>query len=195
MKRSINHALSITEAGPIIAFLPTWLRPILGPLIARSGKNDCEFCIDMLEPMIKERIHRFNAKEKCPNDILQWAIEESAASGNPAQMVPRRIAHRLVVLDFNAAPPVGMTLANLISDLYSDPSSPSYVDELRKECSNALNATSEGYWTKDATSNLVLLDSTLRESMRLSSFGHFAFPRRVSTSHSRSSLHAHPTTR
>ena len=95
-------------------------------------------------------------------------------------MKARRIANRLVILNFNGVPPTGLTLANLLLDLYSSPQRDFFVEKLREECDRVFNATLEGYWTKDAVSKLSMVDSTLRESMRHSDFGTFAYPRQVS---------------
>jgi cytochrome P450 len=53
------------------------------------------------------------------------------------------------------------------------------VSTLRAELRKVSKDTLEDYWTKDSVSELHLLDSTIRESMRLSDFGSLAFPRRV----------------
>lgn len=99
-------------------------------------------------------------------------------------MTARRIAHRLVFLTFNAAPPAGLTLSSFLLDLISSPKAEEYIHALRRECEQVLEETSEGYWTKTAVEKLILLDSALRESMRLSDFGSHAFPRRVRSCHS-----------
>lgn len=94
-------------------------------------------------------------------------------------MEPRRIAHRIVMLNFNSVPPAGLTVANAIFDLFSAPSSADFVSTLRAELNKVAQETPEHYWTKAAVSKLHLLDSTMRESMRISDFGSLAFPRRV----------------
>jgi hypothetical protein len=83
------------------------------------------------------------------------------------------------MLNFNAVPPVGIVLTNVLLDLYSAPSCKEFVGALREECDEAL-AASDGTWTKDAVSRLCRVDSTIRESMRFSNFGTLALPRRVS---------------
>lgn len=83
------------------------------------------------------------------------------------------------MLNFNSVPPVGLTLSHLLFDLYSAPPSEGFVDTLRGECDQVIKETPEKHWSKDAVSRLVLLDSTIRESMRHSDFGWTAFPRRV----------------
>lgn len=83
------------------------------------------------------------------------------------------------MLNFNTVPPAGLTVANVIFDLFSAPSSADFVSTLRAELDKVGQETREHHWTKDAVSKLHLLDSTMRESMRVSNFGSLAFPRRV----------------
>jgi hypothetical protein len=112
--------------------------------------------------------------------VLQWLIEESHAVNNPDQIKPRRIAHRIIMLNFNAVPPSGLTLSNTLLDLYSTPQSEEFVEAIRAQCNQILEETPEKCWTKEAVAKLTLIDSTIRESMRHSDFGSLAFPRRVS---------------
>jgi cytochrome P450 len=94
-------------------------------------------------------------------------------------MEPHRIAHRIVMLNFNTAPPAGLTVANTLCDLFSAPDTEQIVSIPRAELLKVAEETGGHYWTKDAVSRIHLLDSTMRESMRLSDFGSLAFPRRV----------------
>jgi hypothetical protein len=168
--------------GLAINFIPHLLKPLLGPLMARKGNKDCELCIDILVPLVKERIGVHRKGSDAPNDILQWLIQESAKHPDPSHMDPRRLARRLVVLNFNAVPPAGITLSHLLCNLYSQTRDKceEYVEELRNECNSVLNSTSKDYWTRETVERLKLVDSTIRESMRHLDFGALAMPRRVS---------------
>ncbi|KAL9111931.1 MAG: hypothetical protein Q9227_003781 [Pyrenula ochraceoflavens] len=111
------------------------------------------------------------------NDVLQWAMEQTPTNKDPKQITPRLIAHRLVLFTFSAIDASSIALFHALVDLYSAPPSEGFVDALREECNTVFRET--GAWTKDAVSRLVLLDSTIRESMRLSDFGWTAFDRKV----------------
>lgn len=52
-------------------------------------------------------------------------------------------------------------------DLFHFPDAPAFVEEMRKERDRVLSAHN-GEWTKDALDELVLVDSAIKESMRLS---------------------------
>ena len=72
------------------------------------------------------------------------------------------------------------TMANTILDLYSSDPACNYVEGLRNERDRVL-AEADGLWSKEAVSALARADSTIKESMRLSTFGIIAQPRRVRT--------------
>lgn len=67
----------------------------------------------------------------------------------------------------------------MILDLYSSDPSLGYVDTLREEATGVL-AKAGGSWTRDAVRDLKLIDSMIRESMRLNPFAIVGLPRTVS---------------
>lgn len=74
------------------------------------------------------------------------------------------------------------TLTNTLQDLFSSNPSIGTMEDLRQECLQVFKEAGR-VWTKEAVSKLHLLDSTIRESMRFSSFSVLALPRRVSIPH------------
>lgn len=72
------------------------------------------------------------------------------------------------------------TLTNALQDLFSQDPNIGTIDDLRDECARVLQQ-SGGVWTQNAVSKLHLIDSVIRESMRVSSFSILALPRRVSS--------------
>lgn len=58
-------------------------------------------------------------------------------------------------------------ITNTFLDLFHSPDAADFVGELRKECDTVLNAHG-GQLNKAALNDLVLVDSAIKESMRLS---------------------------
>jgi hypothetical protein len=112
------------------------------------------------------------------SDGIQWLIDEAFATNNPAQLEPRRIAHRLLVVNDVLFLSTSATIHNLLLDLASSDPSKGYIQALRDECDQVLK-DAHGTWTKEAVSRLTLVDSVIRESMRLTPFGTVGLPRRV----------------
>jgi hypothetical protein len=70
------------------------------------------------------------------------------------------------------------TVQNVILDLFSSDPALGYVDALRDEAASVL-AKFGGSWTRDAVRELKLIDSMIRESMRLNPFAIVGLPRTV----------------
>ncbi len=68
-------------------------------------------------------------------------------------------------------------MQNFILDLFSTDPSLGYVDALREECAAVFHE--HGSWTRSAVEKLTLVDSAIRESMRLSPVGTIMLPRKV----------------
>jgi hypothetical protein len=97
------------------------------------------------------------------------------------------VAHRLLLVNDISLHSTSFTVQNVILDLFSSDPSLGYVDALRDEAASVL-AKSGGVWTRDAVRDLKLIDSMIRESMRLNPFAIVGLPRTVSTPYSSSRL-------
>lgn len=94
-------------------------------------------------------------------------------------MEPERVAHRLLLVNDISLHSTSFTVQNVILDLFSSDPELGYVDALRDEAASVL-AKSNGVWTRDAVRDLKLIDSMIRESMRLNPFAIVGLPRTVS---------------
>jgi hypothetical protein len=114
-------------------------------------------------------------------DGLQWLIDEcyaAAAKGDVGQLDPKRVAHRLLLVNDISLHSTSFTVQNVILDLFSSDPAMGYVDALRDEAASVL-AKAGGVWTRDAVRDLKLIDSMIRESMRLNPFAIVGLPRTV----------------
>jgi hypothetical protein len=114
---------------------------------------------------------------------LQWVIEESLEKGNPVDLDVEIICRRLLALNMVAIHTTSIVsllpspdnvvltfvkaITNTFLDLFHSPDAADFVKELRKEC-DAVLKSHDGQWTKAALNELVLVDSAIKESMRLS---------------------------
>lgn len=113
------------------------------------------------------------------DDALQWIIDECYKSKSPQdQLQPKRVCQRLLFVNDVSLLTTAYTAQNFILDLFSTDPSLGYVTTLRRECQEALRK-SGGHWTHEAVTDLHLVDSAIRESMRMNPFGTLALPRQV----------------
>lgn len=120
------------------------------------------------------------------NDALQWIIEEGLESDDPANLEVEIICRQVLALNMVAIHTTRIVtsftvrisklfltwlilqaITNTFLDLFHSPDAADFVSGLRDECKRVSNAHN-GQWTKAALNGLVLVDSAIRESMRLS---------------------------
>jgi cytochrome P450 len=98
-----------------------------------------------------------------------------------AQLEPKRVAHRMVFLNDISLHSTAFMAQNFILDLFSTNPELGYIDALRKECEAVFNEAGKK-WTRAAVIKLKLVDSAIRESMRMQPFAIVGLPRTVRNS-------------
>lgn len=111
-------------------------------------------------------------------DGLQWMIEEAFTKCDPAELDAKRLSERLLFLNDVSMHTSAFTLQALLQNLAASDPRQAYTETLRQECKTVFDEAN-GQWTREAVQKLVLLDSTIRESMRISTFSIFGLPRTV----------------
>jgi cytochrome P450 len=180
-----DHAMGIFGSALVIGCTPNLFKPIPGAIAAATCQYLFRRAAKMSLPFIKERLDN-TAKLKAdpsfdwtpPNDGLQWIIDECYTSGNPSQLDPGRVCHRLLLINDVSLHTTSFTMQDFILNLFSTDPSLGYVEILREECAAALEEAG-GTWTRQAIDKLKLVDSAIRESMRLSPVGQIMLPRKV----------------
>ncbi|XP_014561396.1 hypothetical protein COCVIDRAFT_33745 [Bipolaris victoriae FI3] len=157
------HALAYIEetmiCAEVLRLVPSFLKPIIGNIIARRLKSHTVI-YNMMLPIVQERcLERDAAKlgQKAPEyvDCIQWLMDTSPKN---ALKTPERIVHELMAIWFGSVHPVAVTVTVAIEDLCLHPE---YVEPLRAECT-AQYADFERTGT-----GLALLDSFIKESARI----------------------------
>jgi cytochrome P450 len=110
-----------------------------------------------------------------PEDFITWDIRLAMAEKKPFELDPVVISKRLLPINFAAIHTTVLTGQSWMLDFLSSP--PSVLDALRNEILE--HKPSEGHWTKQALSSLVRVDSSIRESQRVSNFAANLIERQV----------------
>ncbi|KAK6340589.1 hypothetical protein TWF696_008915 [Orbilia brochopaga] len=95
-----------------------------------------------------------------PDDAIQW-IMDGAAKLSKEQQTNKQLTWRLLWLNFAAIETTSMSTTHALYDIVSHPE---YIAPLREEIIACLDAY--GGYTKEALTNMVKLDSCLRETQR-----------------------------
>ncbi|RYP59541.1 hypothetical protein DL769_008483 [Monosporascus sp. CRB-8-3] len=180
-----DHAMGIFGSALVIGCTPRLLQPIPGIIAAHVCEYLFQKAAKIALPFIEERLAntaKLKANHKYewspPNDGLQWIIDECYGSSRPSQLDPKRVCHRLLLINDVSLHTTAFTMQDFILNLFSTDPSLGYVEILREECATVLGEAG-GVWTRNAVEKLKLVDSAIRESMRLSPVGTIMLPRKV----------------
>ncbi|EEP82794.1 predicted protein [Uncinocarpus reesii 1704] len=185
LKGCQDHSLVIMAGAMAINASHSLLQPITGGLIWLTCNVFFKRTLKKCMPVVKERLEK-TAKLKTdptydwtpPKDAIQWIIDECYDTGNLARLDPKSICFRLLLLNDVSIPSTSFSVQSFIVDLFTADPTRGFVEALRKE-SEAAFEESGGIWTVDAVKKLKLVESAIRESMRLSPLGSIALPRTV----------------
>ncbi|TRX91998.1 hypothetical protein FHL15_007095 [Xylaria flabelliformis] len=170
LERSAMYASVVYFGSTIISSLPTSMRWLVGPIIGVVGRRHANFCKQIMEPLIEERLRARDKADltEMPNDALQWMIQKSARS-DPNNLKPDVIAQRILILQITSIYTTTLALSHILVNLYGSESKDDFVAGLRSECER-VTAEHQGLSTKQAIDKLYRMDSTIRESLRVSPF-------------------------
>lgn len=168
----------IAAVGYALRMIPAILRPVVAALATLINRYHFWRCSRHLRPLIDQRLKVWaNGDDKIraamPNDFLTWAIRDAHKHSYALERTPYMLSLRLLTVNFAVIHTSTMTLTSLLTDLASSPPEMRYVERIRQEILAATSARrcfSPASWTRPQLARLELLDSAVRESMRVSGF-------------------------
>lgn len=139
------------------------LRPLLSKLTTWFHKTQLEASIKLLTPEIKRRMRAREAEKPSPcSDSIEWLIDIAEKMDDQRELSVRRLAENVLHLLFAANSAPGALVTQMVYEVLMDPR---YLGPLRDEIAAALRA--EGSWTAEALADMPLLDSFVRETLRM----------------------------
>jgi len=177
------------------SFVPRPLQRVIMPVLSLPTWYWRWRIVRMFEPEVARRVAiiqdakargeplKTNKDESRSNDLMQWLIEQSAHSKDPAEMLPRNLSNKLVLFNLFGEHRVSLTslpttpansppathtlttsLTTLLTSLITHPTTPQTLSALRHEASQILPQASH---SPTLTKQMPLHDSLLRETLRL----------------------------
>ncbi|KAI5468190.1 cytochrome P450 [Mariannaea sp. PMI_226] len=132
---------------------PRFIRPLVKPFLVPN--NQLEAILQKAERFLEEPIQKRRNPDNQDVDILKFLAEYNES--------PRKVALQIVGIITAALNTSTHTLTQAIYDLCTHPQ---YIPDIRAEAIEAL-ASEGGQWTFGVNKKLHLLDSFLKESLRL----------------------------
>lgn len=130
--------------------------------VVTGHKRNLQAAVEQLLPTICERLEKRSADANYVKGIdgIEWTLDVKPAS--PKERDPRRIAHQILHFMFIASGSPGPTVTQM---LYQTLMNPEYLDRLREDVRTAL--AENGGWTVNAVNSMRLMESFVRETLRL----------------------------
>ncbi|KAJ8128620.1 hypothetical protein O1611_g5015 [Lasiodiplodia mahajangana] len=178
-----KQSTAFFAGSTLISITPEFLRSITGFLVRLwclyYSKKFARICGPHIEERVRETragvSSKMNIKYK---DGLQLIIDEAISRDDSTQLATSLIADRILITNNVTLQGVTFTVQHLLLCLMSSDPSLGYIETLREECRKALDHAG-GTWNLEAVRSLKLVDSAIRESMRITPFASIAMSRTV----------------
>ncbi|KAK0448937.1 cytochrome P450 [Desarmillaria tabescens] len=167
IKLNIDFTMNVVACAHIINLFPSILAPIVGSIVTprRRAMTQME---NFLGADIRERLHQDDVNGKDwpgkPNDLLSWLID--GTNGDSERRTVSDLIVRMLGMNFAA---IHTTSMSFTTGLFALAAHPEHVQILRSEVETII---AEEGWSKAAMGKMNLLDSFLKEAMRV--YGNFA---------------------
>jgi hypothetical protein len=176
---SRNYINSVTKApGVVRRKYPPWLRWVakyIEPSVHAVLKYRREGA-ELLRPVLEARIAELDntapqtmggkeRHERRHEDAIQWLLEEFRARGK--RLTPDTLAQSIYVIMTAAIDSTSSTALWMLFDLLDHPDA---MAEIREEILRVSGGSADFVWTRQALGELRVLDSFMRESLRVHSF-------------------------
>ncbi|KAF5670230.1 hypothetical protein FHETE_4602 [Fusarium heterosporum] len=177
IKSMVNFTDAVVRTSFLLAAFPQVLHPIVGRLLAIPNYLQWRASSRRVLPVIEKRLQDMRRKEdgdpemkdwSPPEDFLTWDIRLAMSEGKTSELDPVLISKRILPINFAAIHTTVLTGQSWMLDFLSTPPSENVGGILRDEI--LAHKPNQGPWTKQGLASLVRLDSSLRESQRLSNF-------------------------
>ncbi|KAI1655455.1 cytochrome P450 [Daldinia decipiens] len=195
-----GQSVALFGGSMLISITPTLFRPVTGYLVKLwcwyHARKIAKICGPYIEARIRETTQekiRVAGSRKPVKDALQLIIDEAISRDDDTQLSTSLISDRLLITNNLSLHSTTLTLHNFIMSLITSDPSLGYIEALREECDKALSDVG-GTWNLEAIRKLRLVDSAIRESMRLIPFASVAMartvvdPKGISLKHGQSSV-------
>ncbi|KAI1372195.1 cytochrome P450 [Hypoxylon crocopeplum] len=180
-----GQSIAFFSGSTLISMIPGLLRPIAGYLVRLwciyYARKITKICAPYIEQRISETMGAkaaTSSSQRPVKDGLQLIIDEAISRDDITQLSVKLITDRLLITNNGTLHGVAFTVHHALLSLVSSEPSLGYIEALREECRNVLSDASRK-WSLEAVRKLRLVDSTIRESMRIVPFGSVAMARTV----------------
>ncbi|EEU38326.1 uncharacterized protein NECHADRAFT_34466 [Fusarium vanettenii 77-13-4] len=183
LQSMIRFTDDVVRNSFLLHAFPKILHPIVGRLLTIPNYLHWRAASRRVLPIIQQRLENMRRKDAGelkdwtpPEDFITWDIRLAMAEGKPFELDPVVISKRLLPINFAAIHTTVLTGHSWMLDMLSSPPSENILETLLSEINTHKPTTG---WTKQSLTSLLRVDSSIRESQRLSNFAANLIERQV----------------
>ncbi|RAH74829.1 cytochrome P450 [Aspergillus aculeatinus CBS 121060] len=175
---------AIVFGANVIKAFPAFLHPVVGPLVGLVNRYYERVFHAHLKPIIEKKIQ--DQKEASDPDVLKQTLKTKGSlldlliqagmrSKWPMELTTMWLAYRIFMINFPGVHTSGVSATSVLLDILS------YSDEnlVGLLCEEMQSIPSDGSWTAEDLQKAVLLESAVKESLRLNGINAVSPTRKV----------------
>ncbi|KAF9692431.1 hypothetical protein EKO04_009803 [Ascochyta lentis] len=169
----LGFTTDVIRTQSLMHLIPSAFHLVVGTLLGLSSTYHYWQSAKHTLPLIEQRISNIERRDSgdpelkdwsVPNDFITWSYRTAQAEGRHDEARPRRIAQRILPLNFASIHTTSLTAYETITNILS--AGPSVIQGLREEAYRVLQE--DARWTKQSLARMHRMDSAIRESQRVS---------------------------
>lgn len=168
-----SYTQSAVPMALLLHFVPLVFQPLAGRIV-RAMRNRLyhQKLLRKLVPIVRERIDSAQRTGEASPTFLAWCLEDQMKNKDPtvAAIDPITVAENMMQLNFAGTHTTAIMTTNALYHILSFPQAESLIFHLRQETTSVLDKTRDSNLTWSDLEQMPLLDSVLRETLRVSPF-------------------------
>ncbi|PYI11634.1 cytochrome P450 [Aspergillus sclerotiicarbonarius CBS 121057] len=166
---------AIVLGASIIKAFPSFLHPIVGPFVGLVNRYFEMVFHSRMKPIIESKIDEqqkatdFEGQQetvKSKGSLLDLLIQAGLRSKWPMETTSMWLAYRVFMINFPGVHTTAVSATSVLLDILSHPVEKELIKCLQEEI-ESIAVGSSGVWTADSLGQASLLDSAVKESLRL----------------------------
>ncbi|KAL9617230.1 MAG: hypothetical protein Q9160_007958 [Pyrenula sp. 1 TL-2023] len=155
-----------------IKLFPRMLRPVVGSIVRYGIMRFLQRrLLNMLRPLMKQRLQQKlqgNQQDEHSETFPTWWIDESAKLADKSKVLdPHVMAQLIIQMNLAGIHTTSLVATIVVFELLQYPQAADLINELRAEIASVTSDMPNQNWNWAALARLKLLDSLIRETMRM----------------------------